>query len=573
MPRLKSINRSFNQTKYIPPSKRKPKVAIYVRVSTHHQIDRDSLPFQRKELENYCIYILGIMEFEIFEDPGYSAKNTDRPKYQEMMSRIRQGEFTHLLVWKLDRISRNLRDFTELWDELKEYGVTFVSKMEQFDTSSAMGEAMLRIILVFAELERKLTAERVYGIMLSRAEKGLWNGAPVALGFDWDQESENIKINKDEAELIRLIYDKYEEFQSAQTVAQWLEDNNKKTKRGGEWTSKTVLGILRNPIYIGVLRWNYRKSGRGELKPEDEVIMVENAVPAIISREQWERVQKLLDGNYKGSRDKRRRSQHIHIMSGLIRCGYCGKTYLACRQTRPHKNDYHPSFYRCGTYVRNMQCRNKSISGLYIEPFVLEYLRAYVVAVRSSGPRKTIQKELMDAFNRPEIEYIDLPHNDPGIVTVLGGMNETAATQPQPANDDKLESLKRLKQKIERAISRLDDAYYFPEGHNAITKAEYLVKRAEFQQRLAKVDSEISVASAHSQRTTSIDLEVFSRFLLLHNLYNAGNIRDVLPTLDKQVVQDFLHDVISYVEVADGRITKIAFNSPQGEVIHRFVYK
>jgi len=88
------------------------------------------------------------------------------------MARIRKGEFTHLLVWKLDRISRNLKDFTEMWEELRERGVTFVSKMEQFDTSTAMGEAMLKIILVFAELERKLTAERVMSIMLSRAEKG-----------------------------------------------------------------------------------------------------------------------------------------------------------------------------------------------------------------------------------------------------------------------------------------------------------------------------------------------------------------------------------------------------------------
>ena len=149
------------------------KAALYVRVSTAHQIDKDSLPFQRSELTNYSKYVLGIDDYEIFEDAGYSAKNTDRPKYQEMISRIRNKEFTHLLVWKIDRISRNLRDFSEMYDELKEYGTTFVSKNEQFDTSSAMGEAMLKIILVFAELERKLTGERVYSIMLSRAEKGL----------------------------------------------------------------------------------------------------------------------------------------------------------------------------------------------------------------------------------------------------------------------------------------------------------------------------------------------------------------------------------------------------------------
>lgn len=84
------------------------------------------------------------------------------------MSQIRQGKFTHLLVWKIDRISRNLLDFAMMYQELKDLDVTFVSKNEQFDTSSAMGEAMLKIILVFAELERNMTSERVSATMLSR---------------------------------------------------------------------------------------------------------------------------------------------------------------------------------------------------------------------------------------------------------------------------------------------------------------------------------------------------------------------------------------------------------------------
>lgn len=576
MPRPKNIAKSKLQPGYVPPSKRKPKAAIYVRVSTHHQLDRESLPFQREELENYSRYALGISDWVIFEDAGYSAKNTDRPKYQEMMARIRQGEFTHLLVWKLDRISRNLRDFTELWDELKEYGVTFISKMEQFDTSSAMGEAMLRIILVFAELERKLTAERVYSIMLSRAQKALWNGAPVPLGYDWDEEKGEIKINDEEAELVRLIFDTYEEKQSARTVAQWLHENGKRTKRGGTWGSKTVLDILRNPIYMGTYRWNYRHAGRGELKDPEEVIVVEDALPAIISREQWERVQKLLDSNYKGRRDQQRRAKYIHLLSGLIKCGYCGKTYVSARNTKPHKHNYHPSYYRCGTYMRNRQCRNKTVSGLYIEPFVLEYLRAYVKAARSARSLKSFQAELLKAFGRDEIEHIDLSVVNAGLVSMLGGMAEAVSVQPRPVVDKKQEALKKQKQKIERALARLDDAYFFAEEHNAISKSEYLVKRAEFQQRLAKVDSELAAVTSKSSSTVSVsveDIEMFSRFILIHNLYAAENIRDILHVLDKKVVQDFLQKVISFIEVADGRVTKIAFNSPNGEVVHRFIYR
>ena len=157
------------------------KVAIYIRVSTQYQVDRASLPVQREELIAYCKYVLGIDNFEVFEDPGYSAKNTDRPDYQRMINRVRTGEFSHILVWKIDRISRNLLDFAAMYAELKKLGVTFVSKNEQFDTSSAMGEAMLKIILVFAELERNMTSERVSAIMLSRANGGVWNGGKGGL--------------------------------------------------------------------------------------------------------------------------------------------------------------------------------------------------------------------------------------------------------------------------------------------------------------------------------------------------------------------------------------------------------
>lgn len=129
---------------YNAQNKTGARVAIYVRVSTLHQIDRDSLPMQKQDLLAYAKLMLNTDDCVIFEDAGYSGKNTDRPKFQEMMSQMRAGAFTHLLVWKIDRISRNLLDFATMYNELKALGVTFVSKNEQFDTSTAMGEAMLK---------------------------------------------------------------------------------------------------------------------------------------------------------------------------------------------------------------------------------------------------------------------------------------------------------------------------------------------------------------------------------------------------------------------------------------------
>lgn len=242
------------------------KIAIYIRVSTLYQVDKDSLPLQREDLINYSKYMLNSDDYVVFEDAGYSGKDTDRPAYQDMMKRIKSGEFTHLLVWKIDRISRNLLDFCAMYENLKKYNCIFVSKNEQFDTSSAMGEAMLKIILVFAELERKLTAERVTAVMLDRASKGLWNGTPMPLGYMWDEELKGPIIDEEEKPTVELIYDMYLKEESTTVIRNYLNANNIKTKRNGSWTTKAVSDIIRNPFYIGTYRYNYRDSNRRKKK-------------------------------------------------------------------------------------------------------------------------------------------------------------------------------------------------------------------------------------------------------------------------------------------------------------------
>lgn len=98
-----------------------PIVALYVRVSTGYQVDKDSLPHQKKELKNYCKYVLKVPEDSvvIFEDAGKSAKNTKRPAYERMMQKVRAGQVSHVIVYKIDRISRNLVDFSLMYDDFK----------------------------------------------------------------------------------------------------------------------------------------------------------------------------------------------------------------------------------------------------------------------------------------------------------------------------------------------------------------------------------------------------------------------------------------------------------------------
>ena len=128
-------------------------VAIYARQSLDK---KDSLSIEGQiEL---CQRYAG-EETCVFREKGFSGKNTKRPAFQELMDRVRAGEITKILVYRLDRFSRSIADFSLIWRELEEHGVEFQSVTENFDTSSPMGRAMLNVVMTFAQLERETTAE------------------------------------------------------------------------------------------------------------------------------------------------------------------------------------------------------------------------------------------------------------------------------------------------------------------------------------------------------------------------------------------------------------------------------
>lgn len=497
------------------------KAALYIRVSTHHQVDKDSLPFQRSELINYAKYVLGIENYEIFEDAGYSGKNTDRPKFQEMMNKIKKREFTHLLVWKIDRISRNLLDFCAMYDEIKGYGVTFVSKNEQFDTSSAMGEAMLKIILVFAELERKLTAERVTSIMLNRAEKGLWNGANVPIGYKYDEETKFPKIDSKEAETVKYIYNTYQECESTSEVTNLLNNNNIPTKRGGIWTSKTVGDIIRNPFYKGTYRYNYRESARGAKKKEDEWIIIEDNHEGIISKDQWEFCNSIMDKNAKRNNAHHRKNSNTHVWAGLLECENCGRLYIA-QADKLRKDGWRPSTYRCAGKRNYNDCDANMTSDIKIGNFIINHISKYI-------------KE------------------NHGNEQVLSGKVKSKKT---PNNSFTIE-----KEKYKRALNRLEDLYLFSD--ESMSEKDYLIKKKKIEDKLKEIDEEIK----KSKTTTAneIDLSVLnSNAILKRNILNSDyiNYKELDMLLDRKVLKEFVNSTVEKITIkTDGTIKSIKFKN------------
>lgn len=557
------------------------KCALYIRVSTFHQIDKDSLPLQREDLINYAKYILGIDDYVIFEDAGYSGKDTDRPSYQNMMTRIRMGEFSHLLVWKIDRISRNLRDFSDMYDELKKYNVTFISKNEQFDTSTAMGEAMLKIILVFAELERKLTAERVFAVMMSRAEKGLWNGATVPLGFIWDDETKFPKIYKPEAKIVQYIFDLYEKKRSTTKVAKQLNQENVKTKRDGTWTPRTVGAILTNPFYIGTYRYNTKTQKTRRWKDKSEWIVIEDHHPAIISKEQFEKVAKILKDNYRGDYNRQRESKNVHILSSIIKCFKCGSNMNAGND-RARKNGFTPSRYTCYQIHKTYTCNNYA-SDLTVLPFIINYIGNYMTLqdrITKKHSYRDMESILLRGKYFTDIEHINkddikctyklLVNNLPVINYKLQENQEDKKTTFK----DRYDIYKNEKEKQENALKRLDDLFLYAE--DSMPKKDFVLKRQEITNKIEEINSKIQELRA--EENNFVDNKEFSLnakasfYLITQLIGNSKNIdvRYLLENVDKSIIKDFLSTILNEVSVDHQKVQYITFKNG---LTHHFEYK
>lgn len=569
--------------KTIPQIEQK-RAAIYVRVSTQYQVDRASLPVQRSELVNYAKYALDIPDFVIFEDAGYSAKNTDRPDYQQMMARIRTGEFSHLLVWKIDRISRNLLDFAAMYSELKQLGVVFVSKNEQFDTSSAMGEAMLKIILVFAELERNMTAERVSAVFLSRANDGIWNGGKVPFGYAYDKQTKTFSILEDEAKTVRLIYALYESSKSLVTVSRALNERGIKTRNGSEWSPTTVHTMLSNPFYSGTYRYNYRNESDPHHhvpKKKEDWILVKNHHPAIVSPEHQAAVELILASKSYGKNQTYQR-KNIHAFAGLLTCGYCGST-MAATIDRARADGWRPSVYICSRRRMSNDCQNKYVSDVTLGPFVLNFFANLIKASNSFGKStsiETLEKKLLRGDALSIVDHIERPGLEELYNHLRSGFDEkpfdSLAVNAAEASSDVQERdlLLADKRRLERALKRLNAIYLY--GDEEIPGKDFILDRKSITDSLQQIDDRLKELDAAAVFDVSLSddefMEKASQFILTQQLLDkrSVNYEKFIRKIDPRIVKDFLNETVSNFCIKDGLTTSVLFKNG---IELRFCYK
>ncbi|MBU2501131.1 recombinase family protein [bacterium] len=246
--------------------------AVYTRKSTEEGLEQEfnSLDAQREAGEAFIASQKSegwVCLPDRYDDGGYTGGNMERPAFKRLMADVEAGHIDCVVVYKVDRLSRSLLDFTQIMESLERRGVSFVSVTQQFNTTSSMGRLTLNILLSFAQFEREIISERTRDKIAAARRKGKWSGGRPILGYDVDPRGGRLMVNEDEAIRVRAIYELYLDHQSliatikeldarGWTNKQWT--NKKGRESGGAPFNKHSLhSLLNNVLYIGRLTYRW----------------------------------------------------------------------------------------------------------------------------------------------------------------------------------------------------------------------------------------------------------------------------------------------------------------------------
>jgi site-specific DNA recombinase len=322
---------------------------IYARVSTEEQAQSGfSLGAQRERLEAFCVS----QGWEVagkYIDEGVSAKDLNRPEFRRMMDEVEPGDV--VLVYKLDRLTRSVRDLDDLLREFDRREIKFRSVTEQFDTTTATGRLFIRMVAEMAQWERETIAERSAFGKQKKAASGEWGGGAIPLGYTGVPSDKTkagrvlLRLVPDPAwsHLIPMIFERYLAGNGIRGVATWLNtEMGMRTPSGAKFHQITIRRILTNPIYCGDIEHG-RREGKGAL------MRVPGSHEPLVSRDVFERVQGLLE-IHKTYAPRQATGQWP--LSGVARCGICGGRLDGHRRADGNK----ARIYRCHNFVLGQGC-------------------------------------------------------------------------------------------------------------------------------------------------------------------------------------------------------------------------
>lgn len=343
--------------------------AVYTRKSTEDGLELayNSLDAQYDSCSAYIKSQVGLgwtLVEKRYDDGGYSGGNVNRPGLNELINDVKQGLIDIIVVYKLDRLSRKLSDFSDLFKVFEKNHVEFVSVTQKIDTSTAAGRMMLNILMSFAQFEREMSVDRVRDKVYSSKKRGLWVGGPTPYGYK--VVDKKLVVDPETADCVRFIFKRYSELGSAHAVAKELTEQYPR-RDGGEWNSRRVYTILKSVVYMGKVAYAGTKE------------MFDGVHEALITEEQYKLVQDVLDANAVALRGADRHAI-LAPLKGLIRCGACGSAMSPAYTNFKGKKNRRYIYYRCAKNAKKSgeKCGVSFVSGEVIERFVFAQLEAFL---------------------------------------------------------------------------------------------------------------------------------------------------------------------------------------------------
>ena len=337
--------------------------AIYVRVSTEEQASEgQSISAQIETLTQYC-RLYNIKLYKTYKDLGLSGKDTkNRPGLIELIQDCQRGLFNMVIVWKISRLTRSLKDLLELIDIFEGHSIVFASYSERFDTSTPVGRMTLQLLGSIAEFERNTIIENVKLGLREYARKGGRTGAV----YGYDSQHKSIVVNGFEAKAVRIIFDLYVNFKlSASEIADIINRQGYRTKRGNKFTKESILYILKNPVYIGLNRYR---------APDGSFKEVHGGHEAIIDMKTWSKAV----STYSGCCDKTSRysPKQKSLLSGILLCPKCkGAMNIFYSLSKGKRYRYYKCLKSC---ISSMQNADKA-EGILLNHIINTILDSFII--------------------------------------------------------------------------------------------------------------------------------------------------------------------------------------------------
>jgi site-specific DNA recombinase len=285
---------------------RRKRCAVYTRKSSEEGLDMafNSLDAQREACEAYILSQKAegwVLIKDTYDDGGISGGTLERPGLQRLLADIEDGFVDVVVVYKIDRLSRSLMDFSRLVEAFERNDVTFVSVTQSFNTTSSMGRLTLNILLSFAQFEREVIGERIRDKVAASRKRGIWMGGYVPMGYD--AADRKLVINAEEAAQVRRVFGRFVELGSATVLTQEMRAAGLRNKRGRLIDKGIIYRMLGNRVYIG------EAVHKGQSYPGEH--------DAIISKDLWDQVRAIMQTSPR-ARAANTRAKTPALLKGLI---------------------------------------------------------------------------------------------------------------------------------------------------------------------------------------------------------------------------------------------------------------